>query len=417
MVYVLNFNGTPLMPCSEAKARHLLKDGKAIVAKRCPFTIKLLWQCESNVQEIVAGMDTGSKIVGVACQSNGKVLYKAEMQLRQDVSDKMKQRRMYRRNRRGRKTRYRKARWMNRASMRRKGRIAPSIESKIVAHLREKRFVESILPVSRWVVELASFDIHKIVNPDVTGKCYQEGNQKGFYNVKAFVLHRDEYTCQKCKTKKGKLQVHHIIFRCHGGTDTPENLITLCASCHDALHRGAFSLKARKSKTKHATEVGLVKAQLEKRFGEFEPMFGYETKFVREQLLGLPKEHYNDAIAICCEGAEIKENTVKILFRKCVSKGDYRQTNGSRSEKRIPTGKLFGLRKYDKVKTPFGIGFVKGKRSSGYFAIANIKDEVLSASCNVKKNVRRVSARKSVLQEEGASSPHLKEGVSAPKLR
>lgn len=68
-----------------------------------------------------------------------------------------------------RKTRYRPARWLNRASMRKNGRLAPSVQSKVHSHLREKRFVESLLPVTAWHVETANFDIHKIVNPYVSG--------------------------------------------------------------------------------------------------------------------------------------------------------------------------------------------------------------------------------------------------------
>ena len=405
-VYVINKNGNPLMPCKPAKAKHLLKAGKAKVIKRTPFTIKLLWDCEENTQEVVAGMDTGSKTIGCAAIANGKVVYQSEVQIRQDVSKKMEQRKMYRRNRRGRKTRYRKARWQNRASMRKEGRLTPSIKSKVNSHLREKKFVESILPVSNWKVETASFDIHKISNPDVKRWDYQKGNQKGFYNVKAYVLHRDGYQCQKCKTKKGKLHVHHVVFRSNGGTDSPENLIVLCSDCHDKLHKGEFEIKGIRSKTKHATEVGIVKSQLEKQFGDFEETFGYQTKFNREQILKLPKTHYNDAVAICCEEGEIIDISSTVYFKKHVSKGDYQQTNGSRSEKRIPTGKLFGLRKFDYIQHPLGFGFVKGKRSTGFFAISDLEGKVINPSVNVKKNCTRLTARTTTLIERRGTFLH-----------
>ena len=398
-VYVISQNGKPLMPCSPAKAKHLLKEGKARCIKRTPFTIKLLWDCEENKQEVVAGMDTGSKTIGCAVTTNGKTVYQSEIQIRQDVSKKIEQRRMYRRSRRGRKTRYREERWQNRASMRKEGRLAPSMMSKVDSHLREKMFVESILPVSKWKVETASFDIHKISNPEVGRWDYQNGNQKGFYNVKAYVLHRDGYQCQKCKTKKGKLHVHHVVFRSNGGTDTPSNLITLCEDCHEKLHNGEFEIKVIRSKTKHATEIGIVKAQLKKQFGNFEECFGYETKFKREQILTLPKTHYNDAIAICCEEGEIVDLSNTVYFKKHVSKGDYQQTKGSRSEKRIPTGKLFGLRKFDYIKTHKGIGFVEGKRSTGFFAISNLEGSVISPSVNVKKDCIRLNARTTTLIE------------------
>jgi 5-methylcytosine-specific restriction endonuclease McrA len=398
-VYVINKNGNPLMPCKPAKAKHLLKAGKAKVIKRNPFTIKLLWDCEENKQEVVAGMDTGSKTIGCAAIANGKVGYQSEVQIRQDVSKKIQWRKMYRRNRRGRKTRYRKARWQNRSSMRKKGRLVPSIKSKIDSHLREKKFVESILPVSCWKVETASFDIHKISNPEVSRRDYQEGNQKGFYNVKAYVLRRDGYQCRKCKTKKGKLHVHHIVFRSNGGTDSPENLMVLCPTCHDKLHNGEFEIKGVRSKTKHATEVGIVNSQLKKRFGDFEETFGYVTKFKRERVLQLPKFHYFDAVAICCEEGEIVSLSDSVYFKKNVAKGDYKQTNGSRSEKKIPTGKLFGLRKFDYIQTPKGIGFIKGKRKTGFFSISDLDGKIISPSVNVKENCTRLPARTTTLTE------------------
>jgi 5-methylcytosine-specific restriction endonuclease McrA len=351
-------------------------------------------------------MDTGSKTIGCAATANGKVVYQSEVQIRQDVSKKMEQRRMYRRIRRGRKTRYRKARWQNRASMRKEGRLAPSITSKVDSHLREKKFVESILPVSCWKVEIASFDIHKISNPDVKRWDYQKGNQKGFYNVKAYVLHRDGYQCQKCKTRKGKLHVHHVVFRSNGGTDTPSNLITLCEGCHDKLHNGEFQIKGSRSKTKHATEVGVVTSQLKKRFGDFEETFGYETKFKREQILQLPKSHHFDAVAICCEEGEIVELSDNIYFKKHVSNGDYQQTKGSRSEKRIPTGKLFGLGKFDYIQTPKVTGFIKGKRSTGFFAISDLEGKVINPSVNVKKNCTRLTARTTTLIERRGTFLH-----------
>ncbi|AKB74599.1 hypothetical protein MSLAZ_1338 [Methanosarcina lacustris Z-7289] len=201
LVFVINQNKKPLMPCKPSKARKLLQAGKAKVVRNTPFTIKLLFGSSGYTQPVIAGMDTGSKVVGCAAIANGKVLYQSEIYLRENVSKKMEQRKMYRRTRRGRKTRYRPSRFANRGNSRREGRLAPSIKSKLEAHFREKRFVESLLPVTEWKVELASFDIHKITNPEVSGIGYQEGDLKGFYNVKAYVLDRDGYTCQHCRGK------------------------------------------------------------------------------------------------------------------------------------------------------------------------------------------------------------------------
>lgn len=399
LVFVLSRHGKPLMPTTPPRARHMLRSKQAKVVRRNPFTIKLLYGTSGYRQEIVAGMDTGSKTIGCAAIANGRVLYQSEVALRQDVSGKMQQRAMYRRSRRARKTRYRPARWNNRASMLADGRLAPSIRSKVDSHLRERRFVESILPVTRWKVELAQFDIHRIGNPGVEGVGYQNGAQKGFYNVKAFVLHRDGYVCQSGQKIRhdARLHVHHIQFRSQGGSDAPSNLTTLCETCHTNLHAGVFAFKARKSRTKHATEIGIVKGGIQRSGWVFEPTFGFETKFKREQCLGWDKSHAADAVAIACEEGDVVE-PLDITWRKRhVSKGDYQQTSGARSEKRIPTGKLFGLRKFDLVETAAGIGFVKGKRSTGYFAIANLDGAPIHASVTVKRACRRLAARSTTL--------------------
>ena len=401
LVFVLNRAGKPLMPTTPPKARHMLKDGKAKVVRRDPFTIKLLFGSSGYRQEIVGGMDTGSKTVGCAAIANGCVLYQSEVTLRQDVSGKMQQRAMYRRTRRGRKTRYRPARWSNRASMRATDRLAPSLRSKVESHLRERNFVESILPVSRWKVELAQFDIHKITNPDVEGAGYQDGKQKGFYNVKAYVLHRDGYECQSGRKIKhdAKLHVHHVVFRSNGGSNVPTNLTTLCETCHADLHAGKFELKTRrKAKTKHATEVGIVKGGILRSGWLFETAFGYETKFKREQCLGWAKGHAADAVAIACEEGEIVRPSAQLYRKRHVARGDYQQTSGARSETRIPTGKLFGLRKFDLIHTSKGTGFVKGKRSRGAFVLMNVDGIALKGEPNVKTQpFTRLTARTTTL--------------------
>ncbi len=145
----------------------------------------------------------------------------------------------------------------------------------------------------------------------------------------------------------------------------------------------------------------------------------YETKFKREQVLQLPKTHYHDAVAICCDDGEVVKLNDTVYFKKHVSKGDYKQTKGKRSEVRIPTGKLFGLRKFDLINTTKGTGFVKGKRTSGFFCISNICGDVLSASVNIKKNCVRLQARTTTLTERKAISRAVlsTEGGSLPRTR
>lgn len=398
-VYVINQNGIPLMPCKPAKAKHLLKAGKAKVVKRSPFTIKLLWDCENNIQPIIAGMDSGSKIVGCAAITNGKVIYQAEVQLRQDVSKKLKQRSMYRRSRRSRKLRYRPVRYLNRSNSCRKDRIVPSLKSKIESHLREKKQVEQLLPITEWRVETASFDIHKITNPNIYEIGYKNGPQKNYYNLKAYIISRDNHKCQSGQNieHSENLHVHHIKFKSNGGTDTPNNLITLCKTCHNNLHLGKFTLKTVViNKTKHATEIGIIKSQLKKNWN-FKECFGYETKFKREQILKLPKSHFNDSVAICCDEDEWVLPLPVVLQKKHVSKGDFQQFKGKRSEKKIPTRKLFGLRKFDLIQTSKGTGFVKGKRNTGHFALMDIFSNTIVSSVNIKKDCKRLKSRTTTL--------------------
>ncbi|MCF8012463.1 MAG: HNH endonuclease [Clostridiales bacterium] len=398
------------MPTSPQKARKLLDEDKAKVVNRKPFTIKLKYTTGENKQEVVAGMDTGSKKLGCAAIANGKVVYQSEVKLRDDIKRKMTKRRTYRRTRRNR-LRYREPRWENRASMRKEGRLAPSLRSKVDSHLREKKFVESILPVTEWKVELAKFDIHKIKNPYIGRWDYQNGDMKGYYNVKAYVLDRDDYTCQECGATDTQLHIHHIVYKSNGGTDRPDNLTTLCEECHDKVHNDEISIEGKQSRTKHATKIGVIKSFIEKEFGEFEKTYGYETKFKREQILELPKEHYFDAVAICCTEGEVVELSDVVYKKRHVSKGDYQQTKGKRSEKNIPTGKVHGLRKFDYIDTEKGKGFVKGRMSSGYCVLGDIENNTIVSCVTMKRNVNRLIARNGCLVKH--SSPRRASEYSA----
>ena len=336
-----------------------------------------------------------------------------------EIKGKLEQRRMYRRTRRGRNTRYRPARFLNRGASIQSGRLPPSVRHIVEAHLRERNFVESILPSSyiTWHVELASFDIHKITNPNVID--YQKGRKFDFENTKAFILSRDKHSCQKCKATETKLAVHHINFKSNGGTDSPDNLVTLCNKCHKKLHlhksaqKESLKLQTKiQANTKDATKVSIVKSQLRKQFGQFIETFGFETK-AKRRILGFPKDHHVDALPASCEIGEVVDFPTFCFQKRLVSQGDYQQTSGTRSEKKIPTGKLFGLRKFDLVKTTKGVGFIKGKRSSGFFAISEIDGKSITDSVNVKKTVKRLSARRTVLVTRTQNEEALPPGAKA----
>lgn len=412
LVYVINKNEKPLMPCSPGKARLLLKNGKAKVIRRTPFTIKLLYGSSGYKQHLTFGIDTGSSKIGSAVVgNNGDVLYISEVTIRNDIANTMKQRAQARRNRRNRKTRYRKARFLNRKNSIKKDRFSPTMVSKIDSHLKEIRFVKSILPIKILVIETATFDPHLLKNPKLHNEKYrkwgyQKGPNYGFANTKAFVLDRDNYVCQNCKgkSKDHRLEVHHIVFRSNNGGDESGNLITLCKTCHDAVHDGTMDLKHNgkiKGQLKHATQMNSIRIQLLKRLPEAIETFGYITKENR-QLLDLPKEHYIDAVIIASQGKPIKFKTNQIILKKCVSKGDYQQTKGVRSEKRIPTGKIHGFRKFDKVKYLGKTYFIKGRMSSGFVVLMDIDNQKIDFSNAPKgmktpkmNNLKRISGRKS----------------------
>jgi hypothetical protein len=136
MVYVLNKDGKPLMPTMRhGRVKHLLRRGEAKVVRRCPFTIKLLYETKNAVQPVTLGIDAGSKTVGMSAATEKKELFAAELKPRNDVSDLLTSRHEKRRARRNRKTRYRKPRFLNRVKSKHKDWLAPSVEVKINNHM------------------------------------------------------------------------------------------------------------------------------------------------------------------------------------------------------------------------------------------------------------------------------------------
>jgi len=384
-VYVKNNNGTVLMPCKPAKARHLLRDGKAVVIQLCPFTIRLNWDCETNKQEVVVGLDTGAVNIGCSAVSDNKVLYASETKLRTDISRKMQRRAKYRRNRRS-KLRYRKPRFNNRKSKR---QLPPSLQSKMDSTVKIVKQLSKILPISKVIVEITKFDTQKLQNPDIEGKEYQKGVTEGYDNVRAYVFERDNYTCQICKKWGGILQTHHINQKKDNGSNRPDNMVTVHKKCHDDYHKGLIEHKFRKPKEyRIETQVIILKdfilKELKKDF-EVEETFGHITKRNRMRL-NLPKSHCFDAIAIC--NPKKIERIDKISKRVCIPRGRYQLTKGVRSEQKLPKGELFGFKQWDKVLYKNQIAFVKGRRTSGFFDVCDIEGNSLSHSVkylNLKK--------------------------------
>ena len=419
-VYVLDINGQPFMPTSRfGKVRRLLNSKQAKVVKRCPFTIQLLYEPATTiVQEVVLGQDTGSRHIGTACVANGEVLYQSQVELRNDIKSKMDDRRQARRNRRSRKCRYRKPRFLNRANSTKKDRLPPSVWHKVQAHIDEIEFCSKILPVSKIVLEVSQFDTHLMKNPSLISEifkhwAYQRGFNYEFSSRKEAVLHRDKYTCQICGKKHTRLEVHHIIYRSQGGTDDEDNLITLCEDCHEKIHNGELVLnkKPRKMNLKHATHMSIIRSQLLKVYPDAIETFGFITKENRNHL-DLPKDHYIDACVIASGGKEFILNN-EIYYKKRVAKQNRQMCKGIRGEKKIPLGKVFGFRKFDKVKYLGKECFIKARRSSGNFVLMDIFGNNLDfRSIDGKQNpsyktLKRLNARKNTLIERRQVIPVL----------
>ncbi|WP_207229629.1 RNA-guided endonuclease IscB [Ktedonosporobacter rubrisoli] len=258
-VYVLNCHGKPLMPCQPHKARLLLKQGKANIVRMEPFTIQLRHGSSGYKQEISLGIDAGSRHIGVAATTEQTVLFEAEAKPRTDIQQLLATRQQFRRARRSRKTRYRPSRFRNRKKP--DGWLAPSVQHRLDAHLKLIKMVHKLLPVNQTTIEVAQFDIQKIQHPEIEGIHYQQGPQLGFWNVREYVLWRDSHRCQWCQgtSQDAVLNVHHIESRKTGG-DRPENLITLCETCHDLIHRRHQEHKiTRKSNGfRDATQMGII---------------------------------------------------------------------------------------------------------------------------------------------------------------
>ena len=247
MVYVINKQGQALMPTERfGKVRRLLKNSLAHVVCRIPFTIQLDYDTTNFTQPVSLGIDAGSKHIGISATTSEKELYAADVELRNDIVEKLSTRREQRRTRRNR-LRYRKARFSNRVASKHKGWLAPSVENKIQTHLFFVEKIHKFLPITNIIVETAAFDIQKIKNPSISNEDYQQGEQLNFFNVREFVLFRDNHTCQHCKgkSKDNILNVHHIESRKVGG-DAPNNLIILCETCHKAYHKGEIELKVKR---------------------------------------------------------------------------------------------------------------------------------------------------------------------------
>ncbi len=405
LVYVLDKNGQPLMPTERCgKVRRMLKSSKAEVIKRCPFTIRLLYETTSFTQPVVLGVDAGSKHIGLSTTTKDKVLFESDVELRNDIVDLLSTRRQNRRTRRNHKTRYRKSRFNNRK--RKDGWLAPSVQNKVDSHLTVVRKVHEILPVTKIIAEVASFDIQKIKNPTISGTDYQQGEQLDFWNVREYVLFRDGHICQCCKGKsKDKiLNVHHIESRKTGG-DAPNNLITLCETCHKGYHKGTVKLPKtihRGMSFRDATFMGILRWSMYNKLKEIYPnvnlTYGYITKSVRIEN-GLPKDHYIDARCISGNPKAVSVGTVYYQKKvRCHNRQIHKNTilkGGNRKRNQCPY-EVNGFRLYDRVMARSKEWYIHGRRLKGSFVLKTLAGDTLEI---VPSKILRINSQYGFITE------------------
>jgi hypothetical protein len=344
-------------------------------------------------------------------------LYAADVELRNDIVDKLSTRREQRRTRRSR-LRYRKARFNNRISSKRKGWLAPSVENKIQTHLTVVEKIHKFLPITNIVVETASFDIQKIKNPSISNEEYQQGEQLDFFNVREYILFRDGHTCQHCKGKsKDKvLNVHHIESRKTGG-DSPNNLITLCETCHKAYHRGEFELNVKRGKSfRDAAFMGIMRWNLYDRLKNIYPnvsmTFGYITKNTRITN-NLPKEHYVDAR--CISGNPVAKPLGYYFYQKkvrCQNRQIHKVNflKGGRKKLNQAPFLVKGFRLFDLVEYQKDLYYIFGRRDSGFFDIRKLDGTKVNKGSISCKQMRLIDIRKTIIIEKRIASKFMKKG-------
>jgi 5-methylcytosine-specific restriction endonuclease McrA len=430
-VFVLDKKGYPLMPCHPARARHLLKQGRAVVARCAPFTIRLKDRVGGEVQPVRLKLDPGSRTTGMALvresKDDAEALHLAELHHKRGIRKRMEQRRNYRRRRRSANLRYRPPRFLNRAASRREGRLPPSLGARVDHVETWVRRYRQLAPVSSISVELARFDTQKMEDPEVSGVEYQQGTLAG-YEVREYLLEKWGRRCAYCGAENVPLEVEHIVPKSRGGSDRVSNLTLACRDCNQekgnrtASEFGHPKVQAQaKQSLKDAAAVNATRWAIYRMLAAtglpVEVGTGGRTKYNRTRL-GLTKTHALDAV---CVGASTPDeiaglNGVAVLSIRAVGRGSYQRTRVTRHG--FPRGYLMrkksveGFRTGDLVRAVVPKGKYAGiheglvaVRKSGSFAIRH--GGQLSADGISARYCRLVQRADGYTYEKGeaASSP------------
>ena len=309
-VFVLDKNKEPLMPCNPARARQLLKSGKAAVYRCYPFTITLKDREGDDMQPIQVKIDPGSKTTGIAVVAEFKrglyCVWAGELTHRgQSIRDGLLSRRQLRRGRRNRKLRYHQARFDN--HNRPDGWLAPSLMSRVYNIQTWVKRLMRYMPVTHLALELVKFDTQAMVNPEISGVDYQQGELWG-YEVREYLLEKFGRKCVYCGIKDVPLEIEHIVSKSRGGSNRVSNLTLACHSCNQKKGNQTadeFSYpnvqKLAKMPLKDASVVNATRWKLYQTLQSFclpiEIGTGGRTKYNRARQ-NYPKTHWLDAVCV-----------------------------------------------------------------------------------------------------------------------
>lgn len=315
-IFVLDKNLKPLDPCHPARARELMKKGRAKIFKCYPFTIVLqdIIAEESTTHSHRIKIDPGSKTSGIVVvqEETGRVTNALEISHRgQQIKDSLESRRALRRGRRNRQTRYRKPRFLNRT--RKAGWLPPSLESRIANIETWVRRIRKVCPITAISQELVRFDLQQMQNPEISGIEYQHGVLFGF-EVKEYLLQKWGRKCAYCGIKDVPFEIEHILAKSNGGSNRVSNLCLSCHSCNQSkgnkpveefLKKQPEVLKRilaqAKAPLKDAAAVNTTRWELYRRLQltglPVEVGSGGRTKFNRK-IREIEKTHWADAACV-----------------------------------------------------------------------------------------------------------------------
>ena len=323
-VFVLNNQRKPLMPCTPARARLLLRRGRAAVFRRAPFTIILGERAAGAVQPVELKVDPGSKTTGIALvgefpQQGRVVLWAANLHHRgQRVRAALTDRRAFRRGRRARHTRYRPPRFDNRT--RPAGWLPPSLLSRVGNVATWAARLRARAPLAAVAVETVRFDTQALQDPRIAGVGYQQGELAGF-EVREYVLLRGGHRCAYCGAEGVPLEVEHVVARSRGGSNRVANLVPACVPCNQAKD----NQRVEDFLADRPTALQAIQAQLRRpladtaavnatryAIGDAMKALGLPVSFwsggrtkLNRTTQGYPKDHWIDAACVGESGAAV----------------------------------------------------------------------------------------------------------------